>query len=154
MQTENYSTPLDAIDKKIIAILQQNAKTNNKELASLIGLTTTPTFERVKRLEQKGYITGYSARVNKQKLGKNLRVLCNVSLKSHAVEQLNHFENAIVKLPEISSCFHIAGNFDYLLVIEIENMESYSAFLKEKLASIPHIANVQSSFVMSTLKEE
>ena len=160
METENFSEgnqsnyKLDTLDKKILNLLQKNAKLNSKELASEIGLTLTPTYERVKRLESKGFIKSYTIKINKEKIGKNLKVLCNISLKSHSVEFLNAFESSVVKLKEISSCYHIAGNFDYLLLIEVKDMNEYSEFLKEKLASIPHIATVQSSFVMKTMKEE
>jgi Lrp/AsnC family leucine-responsive transcriptional regulator len=158
METEIFSSynsyKLDSLDKKILKLLKNNAKLSSKELAAEIGLTLTPTYERVKRLENNGFIKSYTIKIDKEKIGKNLRVLCNVSLKSHALEFLNTFEEKVVKLKEISSCFHIAGNFDYLLLIEVKDMEEYSVFLKEKLASIPHIAQVQSSFVMKTLKEE
>ncbi|MES2588504.1 MAG: Lrp/AsnC family transcriptional regulator [Bacteroidota bacterium] len=154
METENISYTLDTIDKKIIEILKGNGKINHKELASLVGLTITPTYERVKRLESKGIIIGYQAKINKEKTGKNLKVMCQLSLKSHSKDLLESFENAIVKLKEITSCYHIAGNFDYLLLIEVKDMNEYSEFLKEKLASIPHIATVQSSFIMKTMKEE
>jgi Lrp/AsnC family leucine-responsive transcriptional regulator len=86
-------------------------------------------------------------------LGKNLTVLCNVQLKSHASELLESFESQVIELKEVTSCYHIAGNFDYLLIIDIEDMDKYAEFLKGKLASIPHIATVQSSFVMRALKE-
>lgn len=154
MQTENFSSNLDAIDQKIIAILRNNGKINHKELSTLIGLTITPTYERVKRLEQKGIITGYHARIDKQKTGKSLKVMCQLSLKSHAKELLESFEGAIVRLEEVSACYHVAGNYDYLLHIEVRDMDAYSAFLKEKLATIPHISNVQSMFVMKSLKED
>jgi len=154
MQNENSSFYLDKLDQQIIAILQKNGKINHKELAALIGLTITPTYERVKRLEQKGVIIAYTAKVDKVKIGKSLKVLCQLSLKSHSKDLLESFETSIVKLKEISACYHIAGNYDYLLHIEVKDMEEYSVFLKEKLATIPHIANVNSLFVMKTLKED
>jgi Lrp/AsnC family transcriptional regulator, leucine-responsive regulatory protein len=145
---------LDAIDFSLLSLLKQNGKLSSKELAAETGLTITPVYERVKRLEKQKIILGYHARINKVKIGKNLKVLCNVSLKSHALEYLNQFEEKVVDLKEISSCFHIAGNFDYLLVIEVKDMDEYANFLKEKLANIPHIGTVQSSFIMKTLKED
>lgn len=153
MQTEKFTPELDTIDRKIISILRKNARINHKELAGLVGLTITPVYERVRRLEQRGIIIGYEAKVDKQKIGKGLRVMCQLSLKSHAKELLEIFEEAVVCLDEVSACYHIAGDFDYLLHIEINNMEAYSAFLKEKLASIPHIGKVQSMFVLHSLKE-
>ena len=133
--------------------MQKNGQINHKELAAQIGLTVTPTYERVKRLEQRGIILGYEARVDKQKTGRGLKVMCQLSLKSHAKELLENFEAAIVRLEEVSACYHIAGNYDYLLHIEVSGMDAYSNFLQEKLATIPHISNVKSMFVMKNLKE-
>ena len=143
---------LDAIDEQIIGYLAQNAKLNNKELASLVGLTVTPTFERVKRLERLGVITGYQAQINPKMVGKDLKVICQVSLKSHSKEGIEEFERAVKKQAEISSAYHVAGAIDYMLTIEVANMEVYQQFVKNKLASIPHIGQVNSSFVMSELK--
>ena len=143
---------LDAIDRAIIEILQENAKQGNKEIASQIGLTVTPTYERIKRLEKAGVIEGYTINVNKKHVGKNLQVFCYVSLKEHNIELLQVFEQEVVGLAEVTSCFHIAGDHDYALLIEVLDMDEYEKFLKHKLASIPYISNVQSSFVMSVIK--
>ncbi len=143
---------LDAIDLQILDLLSKNGKLGNKEIAAVIGLSTTPTFERVKRLERKGIIKGYSAILDKKIIGKGLKVFCQVSLKSHNAEIIDGFEKEIVHLSEISACYHIAGDFDYSLFIEVADMDEYQQFLKQKLANIPNIANVQTAFVMSTLK--
>ncbi len=156
MEKENYpfEYQLDVIDDQILALLHKNAKLGSKEIAAKVGLTVTPTYERIRRLEKRGFIKGYVAILDKRKQGKNLQVLCNIQLKSHHAEVLNLFESEVIKLEEVNSCYHIAGNFDYLLVIEMKDMDEYAHFLKEKLATIPHITTVQSSFVMRTLKEE
>lgn len=143
---------LDEIDEKIIELLLDNSKLGNKEVAARIGLTVTPTYERIKRLERVGLIEGYTVTLNKKMIGKGLKVQCLVSLKEHHLDLLKSFEDKIVHLDEVSECYHIAGEFDYILVIEVRDMEEYQFFLKEKLASIPSISNVQSSFVMSTVK--
>jgi DNA-binding Lrp family transcriptional regulator len=143
---------LDAIDLQILDLLSKNGKLGNKEIAAAIGLSTTPTFERVKRLEKKGIIKGYVAILDKKKIGKGLKVFCQVSLKSHNAEIIDGFEKEIVHLSEVSACYHIAGDFDYSLFIEVADMDEYQQFLKQKLANIPNIANVQTAFVMSTLK--
>jgi DNA-binding Lrp family transcriptional regulator len=155
MEKENFSSEyqLDHIDDQILQLLSENAKLGSKEIAAQVGLTVTPTYERIRRMEKRGFIKGYKAVLDKKKMGKNLRVLCNVQLKSHAAELLESFESQVIELEEVTSCFHIAGNFDYLLLIEVEDMEVYAEFLKGKLASIPHISTVQSSFVMRALKE-
>jgi DNA-binding Lrp family transcriptional regulator len=152
-QTEKHSLiHLDPIDRHILDLLVKNAKMGNKEIATQIGLSITPTFERIKRLERHGVIQSYVAILDKKAIGKGLKVLCQVSLKAHNLDLLIGFEDQVVHLDEVSACYHIAGNYDYLLTIEVGDMDEYQRFLKEKLASIPNIANVQSSFVMSTLK--
>ena len=143
---------IDAIDREILDLLLKNGKLGNKEIAAAIGLSTTPTFERIKRLERKGIIKGYVAVLDKTKIGKGLKVFCRVSLKSHNSEIIDAFEKEVVYLKEVSACYHIAGDFDYSLFIEVTDMEEYQIFLKQKLANIPNIANVQTAFVMSTLK--
>lgn len=143
---------LDSIDEQIIQLLTVNAKLGNKEIAAKIGLTVTPTYERIKRLERTGLIQGYTLRLNKRMIGKGLKVQCSVSLKEHHLDLLQAFEDKIVHFSEVSECYHIAGDYDYILVIEVRDMDEYQHFLKEKLASIPSISNVQSSFVMSTVK--
>ncbi len=154
MAKENNSThiALDKIDRRLLDLLKENAKLSNKEIAHEIGLTVTPTFERIKRLERNGVITGYTINVDKKKIGKGLKVICQVSLRAHNLDLLQGFEDQIIHLSEVSACYHIAGDYDYLLSIEVMDMDEYQHFLKEKLASIPNIANVQSSFVLSTMK--
>lgn len=144
---------LDEIDFLIVELLEDDAKLNTKEVAEKVGLSNTPTYERIKRLEKLGIIKNYKAIIDKKKLGYSLTVLCNVQLKSHASEYLEEFEQEIIKLKEVATCYHIAGHFDYLLKVDITDMEEYAVFVKEKLSKIPHIATVQSSFVMRTLKE-
>lgn len=144
---------LDDIDRKILKFLTEKGKMPHKELATLIGLSISPTYERVKRLERAGVIKKYTIEVDKKALDKSLQVLCHVSLKAHHNEAIENFESKIIHIDEVSSCFHIAGAFDYSLMIEVKDMEHYEHFLKEKLSKIPDIANVQSSFVMSELKK-
>lgn len=143
----------DEIDLKIIRLLVKNAKLGTKEIALLIGLSVTPTFERIKRLERKGVIIGYHAKLDRKKVGKALQVYCQISLKSHSMDLIEDFEKKIIQLNEVVSCHHIAGNIDYLLYIEMKDMETYQNFIRDQLASIPNIANVHTSFVMKTLKE-
>lgn len=143
---------IDDIDRKIIKLLVKNSKSGNKEIAEKVGLTITPTYERIKRLEREGIIESYTVKLNKKRTGKGLLVFCMVSLKEHNADLIKEFENDVVHLKEVSSCHHIAGDYDYLLQIEVNDIEEYQKFLKKKLASIPNIANVRSSFAMSTLK--
>lgn len=149
----NKNISLDEIDQLIVAILQDNADLNVKEIAEKVGLSTTPTYERIKRLEKNKVIKKYVALVDERLLGFELTVLCNVQIKEHSSQVIEDFEKQIVTLPEVKACYHVAGNIDYLLKIVIEDMDTYSYFIKNKLSKIPCIAQVQSSFVMRTLKE-
>lgn len=143
---------IDAIDFQLIDALSKNGKLNTKELSSIVGLTVTPTFERVKRLERLGVISGYKAIVNEGLLGKKIEVICEVVLKEHSDEFISNFEESIRKLDEISSCKHTAGEYDYMLVVRTQDMEEYYTFLRSKLSTIPHIANVKSAFVLNEVK--
>jgi len=143
---------LDKIDLAIIEILKENGKLNNKEIAAQVGLTITPTYERIKRLERTGVIKNYTVELDKKAIGKSLQVFCQVSLKEHNLKLLNKFEDQVVEFLEVSACYHIAGDHDYALLIEVFDMSAYEKFLREKLATIPSIANVQSSFVMREIK--
>lgn len=144
---------LDATDKKILNLLQQNSKANIKEIALKIGLTQTPTYERIKRLEKAGVIKNYIAVLDKEKVGYTIEVFCQVTLSVHSKEMITRFENAINKIDEVMECFHVAGNYDYLLKIIVKDMNSYQAFLKNKLSVLDSVANVQSTFVMSSTKD-
>lgn len=143
---------LDVLDLKIIEILKENSKLSYKEIADKIGLSTTPTYERIKRLEKNNVILKYTIYENKVLLDKGMKVYCQVSLKGHNKELIELFEKEVIKLKEVVTLHHIAGNMDYLLFIETKDIETYHHFLREKLASIPNIANVQSSFVLKSLK--
>ncbi|MFM8242537.1 MAG: Lrp/AsnC family transcriptional regulator [Crocinitomicaceae bacterium] len=142
---------LDEIDDMLLQKLSTNARQTVKELAHKVGLSITPTFERIKRLERLGIIKGYTVVINKKLVNKGLRVLCQVSLKEHNEKQIQLFESEVQSLVEVSECLHIAGNFDYLLSVEIKDMEEYEKFLKQKLARLSNISQVQSSFVLGSV---
>jgi len=145
---------LDAIDKRIIQLLQQDAKMKMKEIAEALHMTTTPIFERIKRLEQQEFIKGYTAVVDKKKVGFGLMAFCSVSLEKHHEDNIEKFVAEINALPEVLECYHIAGMFDYLLKIIVKDMNDYQHFLTRKLAKVKNIGKVQSSFVMTEIKQE
>ena len=144
---------LDVTDKQIINLLQQNSKANIKEIAIKIGLTQTPTYERIKRLEKSGVIQKYIAVLNKEKVGFTVEVFCQVTLLVHSKELIRKFETAVNKIDEVIECFHVAGNYDYLLKVIVPDMKSYQLFLKNKLSVLESVGNVQSTFVMSSTKD-
>lgn len=151
---QNSMKGLDDIDKKILSLLQVDARMSNKALALEVGLSASPTFERVKRLEKQGYIKSYKAVCDPKKLGLDLLAFCQVSLRDHSEEFILRFQKAVKDIDVIVSCYHVAGNYDYLLQIRIENMEAYQDFIVKTLARIPNVATVHSSFVMAEIKDQ
>ena len=144
---------VDKIDVSLLNLLQSNTKLNTKELAQKVGLSITPTYERIKRLEKEGYIKQYVAILDRKLIDKNLMVISFVSLILHSNDMQIEFEKSVIEYPEVIECFHVTGSYDYQLKVIVSDMEEYQAFIKNKLSSINNIANVQSSFVMSSLKD-
>lgn len=143
---------LDATDLRILQMLQEDANVTTKEIAAQLHITTTPVFERVKRLQKEGYIHKYVALLDRKKVGLTLVAYTNVSLKEHNSEFLTRFEEAVKSLPEVVECYHIAGLFDYLLKVVVKDMDAYQHFVAKKLAALENIGKVQSSFVMTEIK--
>lgn len=144
---------LDQKDKDILELLQVNSKITVKELALKVNLSTTPVFERIKRLEKEGIIRGYMAHLDKEKLGYDLTVFCQVSLKTHTEKLIHDFEQAIKNMPEVVEAYHIAGNFDYLLKVIAHNNKQYHQFIIETLSKLDMISTLQSNFVMFETKK-
>jgi len=145
---------LDKTDRALLVLLQQDSTKTIKQLATELNLTSTPVFERIKRLEKAGIIEGYRAEINAQKVGKELMVFSHVSLKEHSKEFLLNFENKVRSLSEVIECYHVSGEHDYLLKVLVSNMKGYREFLTEKLAKIKNIGNVHSSFVVEEIKKD
>lgn len=142
----------DKMDQRILNALQQNARLNTKEIAHKVGLTITPTYERLKKIEKTGVIKNYVTLLDREKIGKSLAAFCNVTLQVHSLPLLKNFEAAMSKLDEVMECYHVAGTYDYLLKVVVKDMNKYQDFLTNKLASIENIANVNSLFVMTEIK--
>lgn len=143
---------LDKIDQKILRLLQENAKLTTKEIAAQLDLTTTPVYERIRRLEKNGYITKYVALVDRKKVGKNLMAFLFISLKEHSQKALLKFEKEVLQFPKVTECYHIAGQYDFLLKILVKDMQDYHEFTFNRLASLDNIAHVQTDFVMNDVK--
>lgn len=144
---------MDDIDKKLVSLLQQNGKLTMKELSNQLGLSITPIYERLRRLENKGLITGYHAAVNPKKAGFGFEVFSSVTLESHKAEYLREFEVEISKFPEVMECYHLAGTFDFLLKVLVRDMDEYAAFVNRKLAKLNNIRLVQSMMVLKKIKQ-
>ncbi len=142
---------MDAIDKKIIRLLQENAKLNTKELASRVGLSTSPTFERIKKLENAGVIAAYHAEIDPALLGQKLTAFIQISLQRHSQELINSFKEKAKSYPEVQLCAHVSGNYDFLLKVLLSDMNAYHQFVVNKLSTFEGIANIQSSFVLESV---
>lgn len=143
---------LDDLDKKLLVYLQEDAKQTTKELSYKLGLSVTAVYERIKKLEKNGVISKYVALLNKDKISKNFIVLCHVKLIQHKKEYVIDFEKEVVNLPEITECFHVSGDYDYILKINVKDMQDYRSFMLTKLTTIKHIASTHSSFMISEVK--
>lgn len=144
---------LDKTDLQILRTLQRNAKLTTKELADAVHLTPTPVFERLKRLERQGYIKKYVAVLDPDKLNRGLLVFCKVKLKQINSEIADDFTRRIQHLPEVSECYNTSGNYDYLLKIRAADMHEYQQFLLNKLGTIESLASLESTFIMSEVKQ-
>ncbi|TYQ00385.1 AsnC family transcriptional regulator [Tenacibaculum adriaticum] len=143
---------LDAIDRKLINLLQKDSKQTTKQLSLQLDLSVTAVYERVKKLEKEKVISKYVALIDNRKVDKSFLVFCHVKLIQHSREYLSVFEREILKLDEVSECFHIAGDYDYLLKIYVKDMEEYREFMVNKLTTIKHIGSTQSSFTIGEVK--
>jgi DNA-binding Lrp family transcriptional regulator len=143
---------LDPADLKILQLLQHNAQYTIKDIAAQVNLSITPVHERIKRLENEGYIAKYTTLLNKQKLGRWLQVHCQVTLDKQTQNNFQAFEEAIISLPQVLECSVVSGGFDYLLKILVTDMEQYNVFYQSKLTVLPSVAHISSFFVMKEVK--
>ena len=145
---------LDQTDLKILRILQQNARLTNKELAAQVNLSTTPVFERLKRLERNGYIKKYVAVLDAEKLNRGFIVFCNVKMRRLSKEIARDFMERMLSIPEVTECYNISGQFDYMLKIHAPDMRYYQEFVLNQLGTIENLGSLESTFVMDTVKLE
>lgn len=145
---------IDSVDRNIIKVLQQEGRIANKELSERIGLTTTPTLERVRRLEREGVIEGYAAKVNKESVGRGFVAFVKVTLKVHQLNLLEEFTSAIQKIPEILACYHTTGDGDFLLQVVARDTKDYEQLMRNKLTTLPDVERLHTSIVLNTIKEQ
>jgi len=143
---------LDSIDKKLLSLLQNDSKQTSKQLSLQLNLSVTAVYERIKKLEKENVIKKYVALVDKEKVNKSFLIFCHVKLLQHSKEFLSNFEKEILKLAEVSECFHISGDYDYILKIHVTDMKEYREFMVTKLTTIKHIGSTQSSFTINEVK--
>ncbi len=145
---------LDEKDYQILRLLQANAKLTVRDIAARVHLSATPTHDRIKRLEATGVIRQYAALLDKGKLNRKLTVLCLVSLKEHDKQTARAFIEGIVPFSEVVECYNIAGEFDFMLKIVTESMETYHDFFINHLGDVKGIGKAQSVFVMDVIKDK
>ena len=143
---------LDTIDYRIITELQADARLSNVELAERVGLSPSPCLRRVKRLERDGYIIGYRAALNRERVGLGFSVFVGVKIDSHANERALTFEEAVCALPEVIACHLVSGEADYFLEVVVPDLAHYQRFLVGRLLNMPIVREVRSNIAIQTVK--
>ena len=142
----------DSIDKKLLHLLQKDSKQTNKELSNKLNLSVTAVYERIKKLEKQGVIAKYVALVSKEKVDKAFVAFCHIKLVKHAQDYVIKFEKEVTNLDEVLECYHISGDYDYLLKVLVKDMQSFRDFMVNKLTTINHIGSTHSMFMINEVK--
>lgn len=150
----NVTEKLDKTDLQILRTLQENARLTTKELAARVSLSSTPVFERLKRLESNGYIKKYVAVLDAEKLNQGFVVFCKVKMQRMNYDIAVAFARIVGEIPEVTECYNISGSFDYLLKVHAPDMKCYQGFVLNVLGRIENLGSVESVFVMDTVKQE
>ncbi|MGV7107767.1 Lrp/AsnC family transcriptional regulator [Flavobacterium sp. U410] len=145
---------LDSKDLHILEILQNDSTLPVKEIGEQIGLSFTPTYERIKNLERKGIVQKYVALIDRMKVGLEIVVYCNVTLKEQSKQALMDFENTAKSIPEIQELISLSGTYDYMLKIVSTDISSYNNFVVNVVSNIPNIGQYHSSIVLNEIKKE
>ena len=143
---------MDAIDRQILWVLQQDGRISNQDLADRVGLSPSPCLRRVRRLEDDGILTGYVAMVDQERYGLPINVFVSISLSSQTDAALKAFEAAVTRLDEVMECYLMTGTRDYLLRVVCDGLKSYERFTREQLTNLPGIRSIESSFALSQVK--
>jgi Lrp/AsnC family transcriptional regulator, leucine-responsive regulatory protein len=152
-QSNIPDTLLDSKDLGILSLLQKNARITVKEISEQVHLSTTPVHDRIKRMEQSGVIKQYATLVDHAKVKKGLMVICYVSLKEHNKAAGVKFIKTIMALHEVIECYNISGEFDFMLKVVCEDMNTYYDFHVNKLSQLDNVGHMQSIFVMGIIKQ-
>jgi DNA-binding Lrp family transcriptional regulator len=142
---------LDEIDLKILRILQKDSKKTTKDISESLNLTISPVYERIRRLEKKGYIKKYVALLDKKLVQKPITAICMVSLRYHNEGFIDKFDRQIKGLSEVQECYHMAGKVDFFLKINVESLDAYHEFIRLKLSKIENIGVLESYFVLKEI---
>ncbi len=143
---------LDEIDRKIIHLLQKDAKMSIQLMSETLNITKTPIYERIKRLEKEKIITEYVAIIDESKFSRGMFVFCSVSLESQRLNQIEQFKEEIHKIPEVMECYLMGGSNDFLLKVHVKDLNAYHQFSSGKLAALANVSQIKSTFVLDTVK--
>lgn len=143
---------LDSTDLSILKLLQHNARLTIKEIAAKLNLSTTPIFDRMKRMERDNVIDRYVAIVNPEKVGKSIFAFVHISLKEHARPEVEAFVNQVIDFKEVMECYHVTGDADFVLKVCLESMEAYNEFVLDKLSIVKNIGKLETRFCLSIRK--
>ena len=143
---------LDAIDKRLLEILQEDSKLNIKEIADQLNMTKTPIYDRIKRYDRDGIVEKYVAVLNRETVTNSMVIFCSVSLDSQKLEEIRMFKEQIVKIPEVLECYLMGGENDFLLKVVVSDLQAYHQFSSGKLAALPNVGQIKSSFVLEEVK--
>ncbi len=147
-------TSLDRIDLSILEALRQNGRITYQALSERVGLSPRPCLERVRRLEKRGVIRGYTALVDRERVGLQLCVLAEVNLTRHAEDDVRKFEQAVAAEPRIVSCYATTGQADYVIKVLVPDIKRYESFLHDTMFKLPGVTHVRSSVVLKEVKSE
>ncbi len=145
---------MDAIDLRILDMLQHNARITNVELAKANGMAPSSMLDRVRRLEERGVIQGYTAILDPQQVGVGLEAIVMICLSRHQERSIDAFEAAVQAVPEVRSCWHVAGRYDYALLVSARDIEHLGDLIKHELSSIPGIEKQETFLTLSTVKAD
>jgi len=146
------NSPLDAIDRKILALLQQDGRMSVADLSEKVGLSPSPCLRRVRMLEEAGVIARYVAVLDQQSVGLPVSVFVSIKLESQREEALERFSKAITRWPEVLECYLMTGPRDYLLRVVVADLAAYERFLKQKLTRLNGVGSIESSFALEQVK--
>ncbi|WP_425075760.1 Lrp/AsnC family transcriptional regulator [Psychroserpens sp. S379A] len=143
---------LDDVDKHLLRLIQNDSKQTNKELSNKLGLSVTAVYERIKKLEREGVISNYVALIDKKSVDKAFVTFCSIKLVQHSKDYVVKFEKEVAKLEEVLECYHISGDYDYLLKVIVADMDEFREFMVKKLTKISHIGSTHSAFMINQVK--
>ncbi len=154
MKTYKDGHSLDDIDHRILRLLRENAHLTTQEIADRVGLSQSPCWSRIKRLEETGVIAGYVALLNPEKIGRPLSVIIEINLDQHDDEKIEAFSRHLSQLPEITDAYLTTGEYDYVIIAAVEDTEDYESFLRKRLLKFPGIRHAKSTFCLRRLKRD